>query len=161
MKNIQDYRRIYNAILDALEEAPLERAPLINKALAAFSLTKEELSDKGTNGRRNILRSMCGTVINEMHNRSIISRDGDLRYHKNTEKPIAIRLEECEEEILGLLRKNPHTRYQIKEKLVKIFGTDETATAKDDNKLFTYIGQILKHVTAEERSMSSGYFDFM
>lgn len=149
MKNIQDYRKIYNAILDALEEAPLDRARLIDSALSAFSLTKAALADTGTNGRRNILRSMCGTVINEMHNRSIISRDKELRYHKNTEKPIAIRLEECEEAIFALLHEKPCTRLEIKEKLVGIFGTDETATAKDDNKLFTYIGQILKHVTAE------------
>lgn len=149
MKNIQDYRKIYNAILDALEESPLERARLINKALSAFQLTKAELADTGTNGRKNILRSMCGTVINEMHNRSIISRDKELLYHKNTEKPVAIRLEECEESIFTLLRERPHTRIEIKDKLVRIFGTDETATAKDDNKLFTYIGQILKHITAE------------
>ncbi len=149
MKNIQDYRKIYNSILDLLDESPLERATLINRVIASFPLTKAELADTGTNGRRNILRSMCGTVINEMHNRSIISRDKDLLYHKNTEKPVAIRLEECEEEILNLLRKKPHTRLEIKEKLVHVFGTDETATAKDDNKLFTYIGQILKHITAE------------
>ena len=149
VKNIQDYRKIYNTILDLLEESPLERATLINRVIASFPLTKSELADTATNGRKNVLRSMCGTVINEMHNRSIISRDKELRYHKNTEKPIAIRLEECEEEIFALLRKKPCTRLEIKESLVRIFGTDETATAKDDNKLFTYIGQILKHITAE------------
>ena len=149
MKNIQDYRKIYNYILDLLEESPLERATLINRVLASFALTKSELDNTDTNGRKNILRSMCGTVINEMHNRSIISRDKELRYHKNTEKPVAIRLEECEEEIFTLLRQKPRTRREIKEILIRTFGTDETATAKDDNKLFTYIGQILKHVTAE------------
>ena len=149
MKNIQDYRKIYNAILDALDEAPLERSQLISKTIDSFGLTKKELADTGTNGRRNILRSMCGTVINEMHNRSIISRDADLRYRKNTEKPIAIKLEECEEAIFALLHERPHSRLEIKERLVDIFGTDETVSAKDDNKLFTYIGQILKHITAE------------
>jgi len=149
VRNIQDYRKIYNCILDLLEETPLPRATLINRVIDSFGLTKSELADTGTNGRKNVLRSMCGTVINEMHNRSIISRDKELRYHKNTEKPVAIRLEECEEEIIGLLREKPCTRLEIKDRLVRIFGTDETATVKDDNKLFTYIGQILKHVTSE------------
>ena len=149
MKNIKEYRMIYQAILDALENAPLDRATLIKEAIKSFSLSKKEMADNSTNGRLNVLRSMCGTIINEMHNRSIISRDKELRYHKNTEKPVAIRLEECEEEIFTLLRQKPRTRREIKEILIRTFGTDETATAKDDNKLFTYIGQILKHVTAE------------
>ncbi len=149
MKNIKDYRLIYQSILNALDERPRDRQGLIKAAISAFALSKNELSDNSTNGRLNVIRSMCGTVINEMHNRAIISRDSKYFYHKNAEKPVAIRLERCEEEIIKLLRKEPHTRAELKEKLVQIFGTDETATAKDDNQLFTFIGQILKHLTAE------------
>ena len=149
MKNIQDYRIIYRAVLDVLEKSPRDRQELVRLAVAAFNLTKTELSDKSTNGKLNILRSMSGTVINEMHARGIISRDGDNLYHKCTEKPVAIRIEQCEEEVLNLLRQKPHTRKEIRAQLAKHFGTDETATAKDDNKLFTYVGQILKNLCSD------------
>jgi len=150
MKNIQDYRKIYRAVLDALEISPLDRTQLMRASIDAFGLTKKELSDNRTNGRLNVLRSMCGTVINEMHNRSIISRDADNLYHKNTDKPVAIRMERCEEEIIKLLRESPKTKAEIRDILVEFFGTDETASVKDDNQLFTYIGQILKRLASEK-----------
>ena len=149
MKNINDYRKIYYAILDELEKHPASRQALIKAAIDAFNLTKKELSDNGTNARLNVIRSMTGTVINEMHNRAIISRDENLLYRKNTEKPVAIRLERCEEEILRILRESPKSRAEIKDFLVQYFGTDTTATPADDNKLFTYIGQILKALVSE------------
>jgi len=149
MKNIKDYRKIYSAILDELERHPAPRQVLIKAAIASFKLTKKELSDNSTNGRLNVLRSMCGTVINEMHNRAMISRDANFLYHKNTEKPVAIRMEQCEEEILRILRESPKTRAEIKDYLVQFFGTDNTATPTDDNKLFTFIGQILKALVNE------------
>ena len=149
MKNIKDYRKIYSAILDELERHPAPRQVLIKAAIDSFKLTKKELSDNSTNGRLNILRSMCGTVINEMHNRAMISRDANFLYHKNTEKPVAIRMERCEEEILRILRESPKTRAEIKDYLVQFFGTDNTATPTDDNKLFTFIGQILKALVNE------------
>lgn len=149
MKNIKDYRKIYNAILDELEKHPAPRQLLIKAAIDAFNLTKKELSDNKTNGRLNVLRSMCGTVINEMHNRSMISRDANLIYHKNTEKPVAIRMERCEEELLRILREAPKSRAEIKDYLVQFFGTDTTSTPADDNKLFTFIGQILKALVSE------------
>lgn len=149
MKNIKEYRKIYQTILDSLDGAPLDRAELIQNAIKAFALSKKELSDNSTNGRLNVLRSMCGTIINEMHTRSIISRDANNLYHKCTEKPVALRMERCEEEILNLLREAPRTKAELKDALVQFFGTDETATVKDDNKLFTYIGQILKRLVAD------------
>lgn len=150
MKNIKEYRMIYQAILDALENAPLDRATLIKEAIKSFSLSKKEMADNSTNGRLNVLRSMCGTIINEMHNRSLITRDSDYLYHKCTEKPVAIRIERCEEEILRLLKESAKTKAELKDTLVQFFGTDETATVKDDNVLFTYIGQILKRLVAEK-----------
>lgn len=150
MKNIQEYRKIYRAILDVLEGSYLDRAALIKSAIGAFELTPTELSDKSTNGRLNILRSLAGSVINDMHTRGIISRDENFLYHRNTEKPVAIRMERCEEEIISLLRKGSMTRAELRDSLVDYFGTDETATVRDDNKLFTMMGQILKRLVTEK-----------
>lgn len=150
MKNIQEYRKIYRAILDVLEGSYLDRAALIKSAIGAFDLTPEELSDRSTNGRQNVLRSLAGSVINDMHTRGIISRDENYLYHRNTEKPVAIRMERCEEEIISLLRKSSMTRAELRDSLVDYFGTDETATVRDDNKLFTMMGQILKRLVSEK-----------
>lgn len=150
MKNIEEYRKIYKAILDALETAPLDRQSLVKAGIGAFSLSESEFADKRTNGRLNVIRSMCGTVINEMHARSIILRDSDNLYRRATEKPIAIRIERCEEEIIEALRKEPMTRQEVRAHLVRAFKTDTTATAKDDNQLFTYAGQILKRLVGEK-----------
>jgi hypothetical protein len=118
--------------------------------IGTFELSAEELSDKTTNGRQNVLRSLAGSVINDMHARGIISRDENYLYHKNTEKPVAIRMERCEEEILSLLQARSMTRAELRDSLVDFFGTDETATVSDDNKLFTMMGQILKRLVSEK-----------
>lgn len=149
MRNIKDYRTIYSAILDVLENGPKSRRELINAGIDAFSLTAKELSDNSTNARLNVIRSMCGTVINEMHSRAMISRDKDFLYHKKTEKPIAIRMERCEEEILKILRESSKTRAEIKDYLIQYFGTDDTPSPSDDNKLLTFMGQILKNLVNE------------
>jgi restriction endonuclease Mrr len=59
-------------------------------------------------------------------------------------------MERCEEEIIRLLGETPKKKSEIRNILVELFGTDETATPKDDNKLFTYVGQILKRVVSEK-----------
>ncbi len=150
MKNMQEYKTIYRAVLDALEQEPLDRRSLISAAIRAFELSDAELLDNSTNGRMNVLRSLAGTVINEMHTRGIIARDKSNIYRIVAEKPVAIRLERCEEEILHLLSASPMTRADIRDALVRFFGTDTTATVRDDNILFTYIGQILKRLAAEK-----------
>lgn len=150
MKNIQAYRKIYRAILDALDDSPLDRQALVMASVNAFALTKEELSDKSTNGRLNVIRSMCGTVINEMADRELIVLDTDNLYKRVTEKPIAIRIERCEEAIFAALNKKPMTKQEIRAHLVRVFKTDTTATVKDDNTLFTYMGQILKRLVGEK-----------
>jgi hypothetical protein len=85
-----------------------------------------------------------------MHSRGIIARDESFLYHRCTEKPVAIRMERCEEEIISLLRASKMTRNELRDSLVDFFGTDETATVRDDNKLFTNMGQILKRLVAEK-----------
>ena len=150
MANISEYRKIYRAILDALEATSKTRGELIDVSVAAFGLSEQELADTGTNGRKNAIRCLSGTVINEMCERGLIMRDSEGAYHKNVDKPIAIRIEKCEEEILRMLRGAPMTRADIRDNLVKILGTDKTPTVKDDNKLFTYLGQVLKALVADK-----------
>ncbi len=149
MRNIQDYRIIYSAVLDALDANGKTRAELIRSAIAPFSLTDAELADTKTNGRLNTLRSISGTVINEMVKRGIISLNDNSLYTRVKEKPVALRLERCEEQILKLLHEGAKTKAELKNTLVKLFGTDDTKDLRDDNLLSSYVGEVLKSFLAE------------
>lgn len=150
MKSTQQNRKIYRFILDALDKEPLKRQDIIRYVTESYNLSEEEMKNTETNGRLNVLRSATGIIINEMLASGIISKDRDELYYRSAEKPIAIRIERCEEEILLFLKDGRKSRTAIKEHLIKFFGTDETESVKDDNKLFTYIGHILKKLTSEK-----------
>ncbi len=159
MTDFQEYRKIYRAILDAVENSQKNRREIIDRVISGYKLSEAELQDNSTNARKNILRSRIGAVINEMHARGIIERNSAGIYMPNEEKPIAIRIEICEEKLLELLlSENKLTKNQIKERLVETFKTDTTATQTDDNQLFTYIGKILKYLVAEKIIKTDGSF---
>lgn len=154
MANIPEYRNIFRYILDALENDELTRRELVDATIASFCLPDETMSDRSIGSRYLELRSSVGAIINEMTSRGIIETDVSGRYRRTEERLVAIRTEECEEEILELVHASPKSKAQIKDGLISYFGTDKTPSVKDDNRLFTYMGQILKALVAE------GVFDF-
>ncbi len=149
MANIKEYRNIYKYVLDSLDKGKLSRRELIFSVIDAFNLTDYERLDDSMNGRLNVLRSRIGLVISDMEAKNIIEKEPSGFYFRAEEKEIAIRIEECEREILDILKAEPRTKYQIKDSLITFFGTDTTASVRDDNKLFTYMGQILKRLVGE------------
>ena len=149
MADIKEYRKIYRFIIDSLENARLSRRELIFSVIDAFGLTDSERLDDSMNGRINVLRSRIGLVINDMEAKGFIQKEPSGLYFKAEEKDVLIRIEECEKEILDIIKTNPKTKQQIKDSLVSFFGTDITLTQRDDNKLFTYMGQLLKRLTAD------------
>lgn len=149
MARISEYRNIFSYILDALDKSNLTRKELIDEVIASFCLPDEELADNSVTSLYSTLRASTGVVINDMHNKGIIELGEEGRYKRATDRIVAIRVEDCEEEILKLVSLQPLTRAQIKDSLVSYFGTDKTATVKDDNRLFTYMGQILKALVSD------------
>ena len=150
MANISEYRRIYKLILDSLVPSRLSRRELISTVIDAFELSESERTDDSLNGKLNILRTKIGSVISEMETKGILKRDDSSLYFALEKREVAIRIEECEREILDSLKSSPKTKYQLKDSLVSFFGTDTTSTIRDDNKLFTYMGQILKRLVGED-----------
>ena len=150
MTSIPKYRKIYLLIVNALSASSLSREELIGAVVGGFALSPEEQKDKSTNGTLNILRSRTGTVISEMHKRGMINLSENNKYSIAAERAIAIRIEEIEEELLGLLASHPMTKSEIKDTLVSTFKTDTTPTQRDDNKLFTYLGQLLKGLVSDK-----------
>ena len=156
MKNVREYRKIYGRIVDVLEKGPKRRADLLRSVTKTLLTDSSQLSDNRTNAEQNVIRSTCGSIITEMLNRGMIYEDEGGLYRIVAEKPMVIRLERCEEQILILLREKPRTKKEIRDTLVTFFKTDKTLTTKDDNKLFTYIGQILKSLVDEETLLFDG-----
>ena len=149
MADIKEYRKIYSCVLDALDSGKLSRRELIFSVIDAFNLTDYERLDDSMNGRLNTLRSRIGLVISDMVAKSIIAIEPAGLYYRVEDREVAIRIEECEREILDILRLEQKTKHQIKDGLISFFGTDTTPSVRDDNKLFTYMGQILKRLVGE------------
>ncbi len=137
-------RLIYDAILDTMDKGPLLKEEIINLVIEAFSLSREAKED---NYKK--LKSQALKAIDDMTARGILEKGTGGYYRINTERPVSIRIERCEEEILKLLSKKALTKNDIKESLVKTFRTDKTATEKDDLRLSSFIGQILKKLLSE------------
>ena len=55
-----------------------------------------------------------------------------------------------------MLRKEPLEKAEIRKRLSEVFRIKETSTDKDDHKLFTYTGQILKRLTDEKIIVLNG-----
>ena len=149
MQKIVSQARIYRILVDTLERSPLVRAALIEKALSRLGLTEEDLRDRSVGSAQNVFRSRIGGIINDMHAASLIGLDSSGRYYLISARPVIIRIERCEKEILKALTESPMKRTALRERLKTIFGTDKTATTRDDDTLSTYIGQILKRLCAK------------
>ena len=150
MADIKEYRSIYRYVLDSLSKGKLSRRELIFSVIDSFELSSAERLDDSMNGRLNILRSRIGIVINDMEGKNIIAKEPSGLYFRSEPNEVLIRIEECEREILDLLKAEPKTKNQIKDALTTFFGTDTTPSVRDDNKLFTYMGQVLKRLVADE-----------
>jgi len=144
MAKTVSYAKIYRLIIDVLERGRLDRRSLISSVVSRFGLTKEECEDCSAFGVKNNLRSKVGSVLNDMEARELISFDSDGLYYLISERPIIIRIEKCENEILKALSLSSMSKSEIRETLVRAFGTDKTASTKDDDTLFTFMGSILK-----------------
>ncbi len=137
------HKKIYKAILDTLDTRPTSRGELIDQATSRLGR-----SGKGAElmlGERSRLRGEVGAVVSEMEdNGLLILCDGT--YILASEKPVALRAESCEEEVVTLIREGARTKQEIREALIKRFGTDKTLSTRDDSILFSLLGQVLKRL---------------
>ena len=154
MAYIPEYSNIFHTILELLDTEAISRRELIDRTLEGYRLTKRELADHSVDGRQSDLRSSIGTVLSNMEKKGIVSQNEYGLYVRTEEQIVAVGIEECEGEIIRLVSESPRTRQQLRDALVAHFGTDATSTMKDDNRLFTYTGQILK------RLVTDGVFEY-
>ena len=135
-----NHKRIYRLIIDEIERGTTSRGELIDRTVG--KICKEDTCPAD----RSRLRGEVGAVITEMQENGVVSVAKD-NLVLNTTRPVALRAENCEREIINLLREGPLTRAAIRSRLERFFGTDRTATQKDDQTLYSLIGQVLKRLT--------------
>ena len=152
-------KSIYFKILGLLEKSPMQRRELIAAYTATLGLTKEESHDRSTGGKLNVSRSVAGSAIDEMIAKGIIGKDPEGRYIATEQKPVVIRNERCEKYLIKLLSERPMTKSMLKSSLAELFGTDKTLTERDDNQLFSVLGEVLRKLTGMGVILSSaGYY---
>ena len=139
-------KKTYHKIIDLLLRAPSTRRQLISRYIETLGLTKEELADKNTKSRANVERSVVGAVINDMLARGMINRSDEGIYTAADQKPIIIRNERCESEILKMLEGRSLSKIEIRSELIRIFGTERTVTERDDSKLLSFMGDALRRM---------------
>lgn len=137
-------KKIYAKILDLLSDGAMPREELI--ASAVSSLGKLCPGKQCPVGPATELRGSVGAVLTEMEDNGIVKSESAGLILVSS-RPVALRAESCEKEIISLLSQGAMAKRDIREALVKHFGTDKTATTRDDNMLFSLIGQVMKRLT--------------
>jgi len=158
MINKTEHARIYRFIVDILEKTPLPRAALIERCINRMNIAdKDGASDAG--GVKSLARSKAGTILNEMHERGLVGLDNMGKYFLVMDRPIIVKIERCEREIIRALTDGKKTKSDLRDILRAAIGTDKTATTRDDDTLSTYMGQILKRMLAEGVAViEEGYY---
>ena len=144
----RNYSKIYRQIVDMLEFAHLDRRDIISKCVARHGLTEEQMADMSAGGALCELRAQIGSVLSEMEARGLIATDKDGLYYLVSARPVVIRIERCEGELIRALSEKAMSKAELRDRLRATLGTDKTATMKDDDTLATFMGQILKKLTS-------------
>ena len=129
---MKNHKKIYKVILDILDKTSPDRRSLIDEAVSRLGANRTE---------RDRNRALVGSILTEMTDNGVVTVDGGL-YSLASSKPVALRVESCEEEMLALLRESPLSKQELRSAMIKRFGTDKTTSTRDDDILFSLIGQV-------------------
>ena len=140
----KNHKEIFNAITSLLDFNTFSRAEIVEKVFS--TLTPYQCTDEDCPvGDASLLRGEIGSVIDEMLENGQISL-GKHGYYLSGEKPVILRTEACEREMIALLRERPMSKYDIRKELEKRFGTKKTLTKRDDNILYNLISKVIKRL---------------
>ncbi len=118
------------------------RTEIIEGALKCYGLTEEELEDFSPRGKNSVIRSYITTAINDLINKKDLVRNGEI-YSLAKEELVIINEDLVEAEIKEILQRNAYTKGEIFRLLESHFGTDMTASFKDDYSLHSVAGNVL------------------
>ena len=137
-------KKIYKAVLNILAKGEASRAEIIS----AISEAELGACPDGVCpiGPMSEIRGAVGAVIAEMIGGGVIVEEGG-KLLLLSSRPVALRAERCEKEVIDLLREGSYSKREIRDELVKRLGTDKTSTKKDDNILYSLTGYVLKKLS--------------
>jgi len=138
------HKRIYKALLDTLDKSEMTRKELVDSVTA--KIFGGNIVPTGEIGKYSEIRGAVGSILSEMEESGVLSVSSGGKYSLASSKPVVLRMENCEKEIVALLSKRSMTKAELRIALSKSFGTDKTVTTKDDSILYSLIGQILKRL---------------
>ncbi len=143
----QQLRRAEKLLLQLLGTKALTKKQAIEEALSHFSLTPQEMRDNSTNGKKNILKSRLGEVFAGLCQRGILLADEKGVYSPAKARPVILREEKCEVALLAALKEGGKTRKELRSILTAQFGTDRTASTRDDAQLASILSSLLSRLT--------------
>lgn len=135
------HTRLYKVITDTLSDSPKNRTELVNSVCNKLGIGIAKL-DAGS--KNTCLRANIGTVLNEMVDSGLIMLDSNKTYYLSSTRPVIIRIERCEREIIKAISEAPQTKRTLKQRLESVFGADKTSSRKDDDIISSYLGQLIK-----------------
>ncbi len=144
MANMQYYDKAYKYLTEILFKTPMRRNEAIEECIKRFGLSEDERNDKNADSKYSAIRTSAGVALQRMKDTGFLTVDAEGFLSCTVDKPLVLRYEKCVEEILKLITVKPMSKNAIRQRLITAFGTDLTVSKRDDEKLFTYIGQILK-----------------
>ncbi len=156
MTTKQEYRKIEKILLEIFGKKKSTKRQAIDEALSRLSLTHDEMRDSRTNGKKNILKSKIGAVFADLQTKEILSADADGVYSLAKTHPVIIHEEKCEVAILAALKSAPMTRAALRALLTEQFGTNKTASGKDDAKLSAAISTVLARLSSSGLILADG-----
>ena len=140
----KNHKKIYMAIATLIDRCMLKREEVITSV--ANALTGGNCKgDECYIGDVSLLRGEIGTVLDEMVENELIS-ESKTGFRLVNDKPIILRAEACERELLAALRNGPRSRAGLRQILVDKFGTANTLTKRDDDILYSLIGKVTKRL---------------
>ena len=124
------------------------RNEIIEGSLVCYGLSENELEDFSPRSKNSVLRSYIATAINELINKKDLVRQND-RYSLTKEELVIIKEDLVEAEIKEILQRGAYTKNEIFRRLESHFGTDMTASFKDDYSLHSIAGNVLLNLLDE------------
>ncbi len=138
-----NHKKIFTTIIRLLDKEPLRADALISSVVSSISniAAKKGVSIISSSE----LRATVSSVLSDMLSDGAVALEGGL-YRVAISKPVIIRAEACEREILSVLGSGASSKHGLRAALEEKLGTKNTPTLKDDDILYSYIGRILKRL---------------
>ena len=118
------------------------RGQIIDGALECYGLSYEELEDNSPRSKNSVIRSYISTAINDLINKKDLVRKGEL-YSLAKEELVIINEDLVEAEVKNILQGGAYTKNEVFRLLETYFGTNTTASFKDDYSLHSVAGNVL------------------